>query len=254
MKTKTKTAHYSVKCHFLALGRKSIRQGIFEWLLVLLSAPHPQINETRNKGSILGIFAHTTLPSLQPCSPTRTVPGIRNKKFKGACCSAIPLAGDFLFINPTGLCPFPEITLLSISPSYPRTGWLAPWVSLTCPPAPRLACSVLPPGPSSLHASLQVLPYSCPSWFASLSARVLSVKRHQKSKRRLFPVTWFYKNRIHKKKMRPVVAFAHLVVTLIIDSWVWWAARLQGLRVASDKVCHSQLPLWRPCSLPSQRF
>lgn len=43
---------------------------------------------------------------------------------------------------------------------------------------------------------------------------------------------------------------AHLVVTLIIDSWVPGAAILGGRRVASDRMSHFQRPLVMPWACP----
>jgi hypothetical protein len=90
--------------------------------------------------------------------------------------------------------------------------------------------------------------------YSSFSGHSLGVNTQQKRKRKLFPVTWFYKNRMDFIKKKTGVAFVHLVVTLIIDGWVSWATILGDKRVASDRMSHFQLPLFMPYAGPNQHL
>lgn len=96
---------------FLTLERKYVSQGILERLLVF--APCPPFFQAKNPEITVPFGEQRHIPgavhSLQPCSPTQTVPTVSNKKAQLCLCSARPLAGDFLIANPMGPSPFPEI-------------------------------------------------------------------------------------------------------------------------------------------------
>lgn len=134
---------------------------------------------------LIGLFLPCT------CSPTQTAPVIRNKEFQCACCLARPLALDFLFANLIGSPALPGITPQSPSPLLLQadsvgflhlvTHQLAPGLKayLICN-VPRPFLPTLFSQRPTTHVSMRV---------GSFSAQVLSIETHQKSTRRLFPVT-----------------------------------------------------------------